>query len=119
MDQDEKRLSWNDADFDDPVIDGELPPFWKPDVEGEARIGEVTAVRKTKDFGRGAGEAITLRGNEGLFSLPIGAGLVDLDWRKQVGRIFLFVFKGWVELTPTTKMRKFVVRPKKGDVIPF
>ena len=108
-----------DAEFGDPVITGDLPPFWKPETVGERRIGEVTAVRKTKDFGQGSGEAINLRGAAGLFALPISAGLVDIDWRKQIGRIFLFVFKGWIELSPTTKMRKFVVRPKKGDGVPF
>ena len=110
-----------DADFGDPVITGDLPPFWKPETVGERRIGEVTAVRKTKDFGQGQGpgEAINLRGAAGLFALPISAGLVDIDWRKQIGRIFLFVFKGWIELSPTTKMRKFVVRPKKGDGVPY
>ena len=108
-----------DSEFGDPVITGDLPPFWKPELVGDRRIGEVTAVRKTKDFGQGPGEAINLRGAAGFWALPISAGLVDIDWRKQIGRIFLFVFKGWLELSPTTKMRKFVVRPKKGDGVPF
>lgn len=108
-----------DAEFDEPLITGDLPPFWKPEIVGEKRIGEVTAVRKTKDFGDGPGEAINLRGAVGLFALPISAGLVDIDWRKQIGRTFLFVFKGWIELSPTTKMRKFVVRPKRADGNPF
>ena len=108
-----------DGEFGDPVITGDLPSFWKPEIVGERRVGEVTAVRKTKDFGQGPGEAINLRGAHGLWALPISAGLVDIDWRKQIGRIFLFIFKGWLELSPTTKMRKFVVRPKKGDEVPF
>jgi len=108
-----------DAEFGDPVIDGELPPFWKPDIDGEKRIAEVTAVRKTKDFGKGRGEAIVLRGAEGRWSLPIGAGLVEVDWRRMVGRTFMFIFKGWIELKDDTRMRKFVVRPKKGDGVPF
>ena len=115
-----------DAEFGDPVITGDLPPFWKPETVGERRIGEVTAVRKTKDFGQGSGEAINLRGAAGLFALPISAGLEGVDWRKQIGRIFLFVFKGWIKFEVQTlngpveyQMRKFVVRPKKGDGVPF
>jgi hypothetical protein len=115
----EAGAGWKDEDFDEAVITGDLPPFWKPEEEGQKRVGVVMAVRKTKDFGSGPGEAIKLMGEHGLFALPIGAGLVDLDWAKQIGRTFLFVFKGWLELSPTTKMRKFVVRPKKGDGVPF
>ncbi|MCJ7485285.1 MAG: hypothetical protein MUQ25_03840 [Candidatus Aminicenantes bacterium] len=114
-----------DAEFGPPWIDGELPPFWKPDELGERRIGEVTAVRRTKQFpGRDEpGEAINLRGEAGLFAIPISVGLEGIDWRKQIGRTFLFLFKGWVEFDlpdgTKAKMRKFVVRPKKGDGIPF
>jgi hypothetical protein len=119
MDEDERFEGLGDEDFGDAVIDGELPPFWKPEDEGDKRIGEVTAIRKTKDFGRGPGEAIQLRGPEGMFSLPIGAGLSEVCWRRQVGRIFHFIFKGWVDLTDGKRVRKFIVRPKKGDGIPF
>ena len=112
-----------DAEFGPAIITGELPPFWKPETVGERRIGEVTIVRKTKDFGKGVGEAVNLRGGAGLFSLTIGPGLADIDWRRQVGRIFLFIFKGWVEFDlpdgTKAKMRKFVVRPRKGDGVPL
>ncbi len=119
MDQDERFEGLGDDDFGDAVIDGELPPFWKPEQEGEKRIAEVTGVRKTKDFGKGAGEAIVLRGADGRWSLPIGAGLVEVDWRRMIGRVFMFIFKEWLELKEGTRMRKFIVKPKKGDNIPF
>lgn len=119
MDEDERIEGMRDEDFGNPVIDGELPPFWKPETEGERLIGEVTAVRKTKDFGRGPGEAIQLRGPAGMSSLPIGAGLSEINWHRQVGRVFLFVFKGWLDLPEGKRIRKFIVRPRKDDGIPF
>ena len=121
MDKDERMRSLTDGDFGDPVINGELPPFWKPDEDGERRIGEVIGVRKTKDFGEGAGPglAINLRGAEGLYALPVSAGLASFDWTRQVGRVFLFIFKGWQELAEGTKMRKFIVRPMRDNGVPF
>lgn len=109
-----------DSLFGAPVIDPELPPFWKPEVEGERRMGEVFAVRPTKDFGKGEGrgEAIHLRGPEGLFSIPVGANLKHLNWHYQIGMVFLFEFKGWQELEPSedgekTRCRRWIVRPLK------
>jgi len=106
-------------EFGPPVIDGELPPFWKPEVLGERRIGEVLNVRKTKDFGEHQGEAIEIRGAEGLSSIPISVGLRGIDWHKQIGMTFMFIFNGWLELEGGTKMRKFIVRPKREDKAPF
>ncbi|MBE3120022.1 MAG: hypothetical protein IMZ50_14865 [Candidatus Atribacteria bacterium] len=123
LDDAERSDANEDSEFGPPWIDGELPAFWKPEMYGERRVGEVTAVRKTKDFGKGVGEAINLRGGAGLFAIPVSAGLADIDWRRHVGRVFLFIFKGWFEFElpdgTMAKMRKFIVRPKKGDGVPF
>ena len=101
--------------FGPPVIDPELPPFWKPEEPGEKRLGEVFAVRRTKDFGegQGRGEAIYLRGPEGLYSIPIGANLKNINWHHQIGMVFLFEFKGWQELEEGNRCRTWEVRPLK------
>lgn len=104
-----------DSLFGPPVVDPELPPFWKPEEEGEKRWGEVYAVRPTKDFGKGEprGEAIYLRGPAGLFSIPIGANLKLVNWHLMIGMVFLFEFRGWQELEEETRCRKWLVRPLK------
>ncbi|MBE3087759.1 MAG: hypothetical protein IMZ71_01375 [Chloroflexi bacterium] len=107
--------------FGPPVVDPELPPFWKPEVVGDRRLGEVRAVRPTKDFGEGRerGEAIHLVGPDtGVFSIPIGANLKLYDWKKQVGRTFLFEFAGWQNLEDDMRCRKWIVLPLKADPAP-
>jgi hypothetical protein len=122
MSEDDRWEGLEDEDFDEALITGELAPFWKPEVEGEVRIAEVGRVRKTKDFGDGAGEAVTLRGAEGVYALPISAGLADVDWPAQRGRVFRFKFLGWFDFERDSvkyRMRKFEVKKRKGDQIPF
>jgi len=105
--------------FGPSVIDPELPPFWKPEKIGEKRLGEVLSVRPLKDFGKGEGrgEAIFLRGPDGLFSLPLGANLKTYNWRSVIGLVFLFEFKGWQTIehaeSEDTRCRTWLVRPLK------
>jgi hypothetical protein len=114
-----EERSWLDTDFEEPIAGGPLPPFWKPETEGEELIGEVTAVRKTKDFGEGrSGEALDVRAAGELHSIPISAALSRVDWQRYVGRVVKFVFKGWLDLDGGTRMRDIEARPKKEDV-PF
>ena len=110
-------------DWEAPVAGGPLPPFWKPEEVGEKLIGEVTAVRKTKEFEEGrSGEALDVRGPHGLSSVPVSVALSRVDWRRYVGRVVMFVFKGWIDLEQpdgtTNRMRDIEARPRKEDV-PF
>ena len=121
---DEEFEGLGDQDFEDPVVNGELAPFWQPQEDGEVRVAEVLGTRPTKDFGQGPGEAILLRGREGVFALPETADLAVLNWQRERGRVYRFTFKGWLELPDgpkgeKRKMRKFIAQRKKGDGIPF
>lgn len=115
---DEER-SWLD-EFESPVAGGPLPPFWKPETVGERLIGEVVAVRKTKDFGEGRaqGDAIDVRADGEFHSIPVSAALSRVDWKRYVGRVVAFIFNGWIDLDGGTRMRDIEARPKKEDV-PF
>lgn len=115
--------SWLDEDFEEPIAGGPLPPFWKPEEVGEELVGEVTAVRKTKEFEEGrSGEALDVRGAEGMSSVPVSAALSRVDWRRYVGRVVKFVFKGWIDIEQPggtkNRMRDIEARPLK-DHVPF
>lgn len=118
MEQDDRTIGYQDEDFGAPLVDGALPPFWKPDVDGEKKIGEVTAIRHAKIEGRDA-MSVTIMGADGLDAIPIGAGLENVNWPKQIGRVLMFTFKGWEETKSGRKVRVFEVRPLRSDVLPF
>ena len=114
------RYHMEEADFEEPIAGGPLPQFWKPEEVGTILVGEVMAVRKAKDFGDGrSGEAIDVRSEDGMHSVPISAALSRVDWRRYVGRTVAFVFKRWIELEAGTKMRDIEARPKKQQEVPF
>jgi hypothetical protein len=103
-----------DDEFEAPVAGGPLPPFWKPEEVGARLLGEIVAVRKTKEFEEGrAGEALDVRGAQGMSSVPVSIALSRVEWRRYVGRVVLFIFKGWIELEGGTRMRDIEARPKK------
>ncbi len=92
---------------------GDLPPFWQPVTQGEAKVGELRSIRPTK-----FGDALHLLTAEGMISIPIGAAMADLDFEKHVGRILTVTFTGTVETKAGRQLRTFRITAKR-DKTPF
>jgi len=95
---------------------GELPPFWKPKVDGEWRQGELLSIRKLP-----YSEVLHVRTDRGLIAIPISYSMEEINFWALKGQRLRFVFKGTTETKAGNKVKLFRITKlrAKSDEVPF
>lgn len=97
---------------------GELPPFWKPEREGENRQGELLSIRKLP-----YSEVLHVRTESGVIAIPISYSMEEINFWALKGQRLRFVFKGTTETKSGNRVKLFRItklRAKKlDDEVPF
>ena len=103
----------SDANEEELIHDSsELPPFWKPEVVGEALRGVPCSVRKTQ-FEK---PAVHFRTPTGMIAVPVSAGLEDVNFEALIGRRLTITFLGLAETKSGRQVKQFRVTAEK---LPF
>lgn len=126
MRQEEEARNLKDQDLRDQVFEeGEeillkpwvLPPFWKPEAEGEARTGELLSIRRLP-----FGEVLRVRTANGIIAISQSIAMAEIDFRPLVGRRLRFIFKGTVDTKSGNKVKLFqisVLKKEDDEDVPF
>jgi len=96
---------------------GELPPFWKPEVDGDMREGELLSIRKLP-----YSEVLHVRTGMGVIAIPISYSMEEVNFWALKGQQLRFVFKGTTETKSGNKVKLFRItklRAKKDEEVPF
>jgi len=108
LEDDEQRL----------IVTGALPPFWKPEVIGEEREGEVIKVRTLEK-----GDVVHLQTLEdAVISVPVSVTMAEIDFRAMIGQRLRFRFLGTADTKTGNKVKLFrisVLKKKDDDEVPF
>jgi len=96
---------------------GELPPFWKPEENGDMREGELLSIRKLP-----YSEVLHVRTDRGVISIPISYSMEEVNFWALKGERLRFVFKGTTETKSGNKVKLFRItklRAKNDEEVPF
>ena len=96
---------------------GDLPPFWKPEIDGEVRQGELLSIRKLP-----YSEVLHVRTESGVIAIPISYSMEEVNFWALKGKGLRFVYKGTTETKSGNKVKLFRItklRSKREDEVPF
>jgi len=96
---------------------GELPPFWKPEANGDMREGELLSIRKLP-----YSEVLHVRTlSGGVIAIPVSYSMEEVNFWALKGQRLRFVFKGTTETKAGNKVKLFRITKlrEKSDEVPF